>query len=290
VWETTARFYEAVESLRPILARREELSAPVRVALLNEAGRFFRYGGDSKEALLKLHEEALSEAYLLEDVHLLLDTLDVYAISANEGGEIALAAKLWSEAIELARNEAPLLRLGHLLNNAATSYTMMGQPDRATVLLEESLTIARKAEGIDRIFGALTNLSNAARLAGNANQDHAYLTEAIALAETTKNHTMRIVFLSAAAESALYHKDYPMSALLHSALQAICQQVNMAWPLRYQQEFARYMTQTQAHIDEAIYPRLIQQGARFTLDQAIERVAIWLEEGRRTVDGGRTKG
>lgn len=290
VWETTARFYEAVESLRPILARRAELSAPVRVALLNEAGRFFRYGGDNKEALLKLHEEALREAHLLEDVHLLLDTLDVYAISANESGEIALAAQVWSEAIELARTEAPPLRLGHLLNNAATSYTMMGQPEQATTLLEESLAIARQAQGRDRIFGALINLSNAARLADNPVQDQEYLSQAVPLAETTKNRTLRIVFLSAAAESALYHKDFPMSAILHSALQAICQQVNMAWPVRYQQEFAGYMTQTQAHIDEAIYPRLIQQGARFTLDQAIERVAIWLEEGRRTVDGGRTKG
>jgi predicted ATPase/DNA-binding SARP family transcriptional activator len=277
-WETTARFSEAIEWLNQIIHRRASLQRETRVRVLNGAGRFYHYDHQHREEAARLHEEALQIAYALEDVHILLDTLDGYAIHANESGNLEQAAALWTEAIQIARSAAAPVRLGHLLNNAATSYTMMGKYIQAMSLLEESLVLVRASGSPDRIFSALINLSNAARLDGNLEMDRAYLQEASQLAENVSSRIGLIVFLSAAAERALYVEDYAMSALLHSALQAICQQINMAWPARYQQEFAGYMAKTKAHLEETFFHRLINQGARLPLDQAIERVAIWLEE------------
>ncbi|MBX2999260.1 MAG: NACHT domain-containing protein [Caldilineaceae bacterium] len=277
-WESAARFDEAIEWLNQIVHRRAALKPETRVRILNSAGRFYHYSSEHREKTAEIHEEALRAAYALENVHLLLDTLDGYAISANESGNFEQAAALWTKAIQIARSEASTGRLGHLLNNAATSYTLMGRYAQAMSLLEESLTIARASSGSDRVFSALVNLSNAARLDGQTALDRAYLQEASHLAEKVSSRITLIVFLSAAAERALYTEDYVMSALLHQALQAICQQINMAWPARYQQEFAGYMIKTKAHLDEGLFNRLVNQGARLTLDQAIERVAIWLEE------------
>lgn len=280
-WETTARVDEATDWLTQVVHRRATLQPETRVRILNNAGRFYHYSGQRREQSIKLHEEALRDAYVLEDVQILLDTLDSYAINANESGNFEQAANLWSEAIQIARSDASPVRLGHLLNNAATSYTMMGRYTQAIALLEESLALVRTSSSPDRIFSALVNLSNAARLDGQLETDRACLWEASQLAETVSGRILLIVFLSAAAERSLYTEDYVMSALLHSALQAICQQINMVWPVRYQQEFAGYMAKTKANLDEALFTRLLNQGARLTLDQAIERVAIWLEEGRR---------
>jgi tetratricopeptide (TPR) repeat protein len=231
--------------------------------------------------VLKLHREALEAAYNQEDAPLLMDTLDSYAITCNESDQFEQAADLWTKAIEIARGEAPVARLAHLLNNAATSYTMMGQYVQAMALLEESLALLRTLPNRDRIFSALVNLSNAARKSGDRYLDRVYLCEAAEQANLISNRTLQIVFLSAAAERALYTEDYPMSALLHSALQSICQQVNMVWPARYQQEFAGYIAQTKAHLDEVLFNRLFNQGMRLTLEQALDRVAIWLDEGQR---------
>jgi tetratricopeptide (TPR) repeat protein len=278
-WETTARVDEATEWLAQIVHRRANLRPETRVHVLNNAGRFYHYSSQRREQSSKLHEEALSTAYTLEDVQILLDTLDSYAINANESGNFEQAANLWSEAIKIARDAAAPIRLGHLLNNAATSYTMMGRYAQAITLLEESLALVRTTGSADRIFSALVNLSNAARLDGQVEMDRASLWEATHLAEGVSGRILLIVFLSAAAERSLYTEDYVMSALLHSALQAICQQINMSWPARYQQEFAGYMAKTKANLNETLFTRLLTQGARLTLEQAIERVAIWLEEG-----------
>lgn len=281
-WETAARFDEAVEWLNQIFHRRASLEPKTRVRILNSAGRFYHYSSNHRDQTAKIHAEALRAASTLEDIHILLDTLDGYAINANESGNFEQAAALWTEAIQIARNEASPVRLGHLLNNAATSYTLMGRYAQAMTLLEESLMIARASASPERVFSALINLSNAARLDGKPEMDRAYLQEASQLAERVSSRIILIVFLSAAAERALYVEDYVMSALLHGALQAICQQVNMAWPARYQQEFAGYMANTKTHLDEALFNRLINQGARLTLDQAMERVAIWLEDEVRS--------
>lgn len=279
-WEATARFGEAMSWLTQLAEKRALLPLSQRVALLNETCRFLRYGSDLPADILRLHGEALEAAHEAQDARLLMDTLDSYAITCNESGQFDQAIAYWTEAIEIARSEALLARLAHLLNNAATSYTMMGQYAQSVVLLQESLALARTLANPDRTLSTLINLSNAARKSGDLQMDRAYLEEAAEQVDNSSNRTLQIVFLSAAAERALYIEDYPMSALLHSALQSICQQVNMVWPIRYRQEFAGYMAQTMAHLDEVLYTRLCNQGMRLKLDQALERTAIWLEEGR----------
>ena len=90
------------------------------------------------------------------------------------------------------------------------------------------------------------------------------------------HQNQKIVFLSNAAERALLVEDYPISAILHGAMQSICQQVNMVWPPYYQREFAGYVATTRQHLEAEQFTRLWNLGARLSLVQAIQRVADWL--------------
>ena len=98
----------------------------------------------------------------------------------------------------------------------------------------------------------------------------------LALTPSVAHQNQKIVFLSNAAERALLVEDYPISAILHGAMQSICQQVNMVWPPYYQREFAGYVATTRQHLEAEQFTRLWNLGARLSLVQAIQRVADWL--------------
>ena len=277
-WTSLLRFSEAREWIDKALPRRGELSLESQTRLLDMAGHIYGLNGAEAEEIFALHEDALALARRLEEPLLLSKILDGYGRAANEAQNYALSSQLWGEAIAIARLHMPATarELANLLNNLSTCYKWTQRYDEAIACLEECLTILHEHRLTDRLLAAHTNLSTIARLGGNLALDAEHLRHCLALMPATPQQNQKIVFLSNAAERALVAEEYSMSAILHSAMQSICQQVNMAWPTYYQREFASYVTTTRQHLEPEQFTRLWNLGARLSLNQAIQRVADWL--------------
>lgn len=277
-WTYHLRFAEARSWIDLALPRREQASPQQQTRLLDLAGHFYGLCGAEPEAIFRLHEDALALARQLNEPALLSKVLDGYGKTANEAQNFELSGQLWQEAIAISRSQLPGMarELANLLNNLSNCYKWTQRYPEAIACLEECLAILQSRGLTESLVAVHINLSTTARLAGNLEMDAQHLRHCLTLMHTAANQNHKIVFLSSAAERALVMQDYPTSAILHAAMQSICQQVNMAWPPYYQREFASYVATTRQHLDPEHFNRLWNLGARLSLNQAIQRVADWL--------------
>jgi Tfp pilus assembly protein PilF len=111
--------------------------------------------------------------------------------------------------------------LGRALNNLGAAWYYMGDLDRASAYLEESLAIDRRIGRRDSVSVQLTNLGNVARRMGDTVRAHDLLREALQLKVELNDPRQIAVTLEAMAAVAVTTGDMPRAARLLGAARRV---------------------------------------------------------------------
>jgi tetratricopeptide (TPR) repeat protein len=188
---------------------------------LNTLGEIAEDRGDFQRAA-DLYEQALTinqeNGFLRESAR----SLSNLATNAFYQGDFNLATARWENALAIFEVE-DLWATGVLLGNLGSVAMAAGNFDRAVVLHEENLSIARLLNDPGSIGRGLCNLAEALQMRGDGDQD-ALLEEALSLHRETNDKQSEISTLTLMANRALARGEMRRAAGLYTESTALCKE------------------------------------------------------------------
>jgi predicted ATPase/DNA-binding NarL/FixJ family response regulator len=224
-----------------------------------------------QERTAKLSEESLALNREANNVQGIAGSLLILAVASSDRGDYEQAEEFYAEGLSLSRElDSAYLRFLYL-SNWGWTVLLGGNHQRATVLVEEAVELARKRRRgfMGLLPRALDTLGWAALLGGEPEQAKAVLAESLALCKELGDMGTLLMSLEGLACVAGAEGEGLRAARLFGAAEALMETIGYRLVSQERAVLEPYRASVRSRLGEAAWQEAVAQGWAMGLDEAI---------------------